>query len=62
MAPALQLLFDQNGMFANHADAVKIMFSALQQQGVFHGLSYEYVVGKLGTQLGSRAIVAHRFA
>jgi acetate kinase len=149
-----QLLFDQNGTFADHTDAVKIMFAALQQQGVkklaaaghrivhggprfsapqrvdervkrelkeltpfaplhlpsqvamieavafhfpelpqvacfdtafhsgmpevaqrfalpsslweqgikrygFHGLSYEYIVGKLGTQLGSRAIVAH---
>jgi acetate kinase len=149
-----QLLFDQNGTFANHTDAVKIMFAALQQQGVkelaaaghrivhggprfsapqrvdervkrelkeltpfaplhlpsqvamieavashfpelpqvacfdtafhngmpevaqrfalprslweqgikrygFHGLSYEYVVGKLGAELGSRAIVAH---
>jgi acetate kinase len=25
----------------------------------FHGLSYEYVVGKLGADLGSRAIIAH---
>ena len=25
----------------------------------FHGLSYEYVVGKLGEQLGQRAIIAH---
>ena len=25
----------------------------------FHGLSYEYVVGRLGARLGSRAVVAH---
>ena len=25
----------------------------------FHGLSYEYIVSKLGSQLGSRAIIAH---
>lgn len=25
----------------------------------FHGLSYEYIVGKLGRELGSRAIIAH---
>ena len=25
----------------------------------FHGLSYEYVVGKLGSELGRRAIIAH---
>lgn len=25
----------------------------------FHGLSYEYVVGKLGNELGSRCIIAH---
>ena len=35
----------------------------LWQQGIkrygFHGLSYEYVVGKLGPQLGRRAIIAH---
>jgi acetate kinase len=36
---------------------------ALWQQGIkrygFHGLSYEYVVGKLGPELGRRAIIAH---
>ncbi len=35
----------------------------LWEQGIkrygFHGLSYEYVVGKLGPQLGRRAIIAH---
>src|SRR5258708_14912341 len=35
----------------------------LWDQGVarygFHGLSYEFVVGKLGKELGSRAIIAH---
>ncbi|HZE82633.1 MAG TPA: acetate/propionate family kinase [Candidatus Polarisedimenticolia bacterium] len=35
----------------------------LWEQGIkrygFHGLSYEYVVGKLGRQLGRRAIIAH---
>jgi acetate kinase len=35
----------------------------LWQQGIkrygFHGLSYEYIVGKLGPQLGRRAIIAH---
>jgi acetate kinase len=35
----------------------------LWEQGIkrygFHGLSYEYVVGKLGAQLGRRAIIAH---
>jgi acetate kinase len=35
----------------------------LWQQGIrrygFHGLSYEYVVGKLGAGLGERAIIAH---
>ena len=35
----------------------------LWEQGIrrygFHGLSYEYVVGKLGTDLGRRAIIAH---
>jgi acetate kinase len=35
----------------------------LWDQGIkrygFHGLSYEYVVGKLGTELGQRAVVAH---
>jgi acetate kinase len=35
----------------------------LWEQGIrrygFHGLSYEYVVGKLGTELGRRAIIAH---
>lgn len=35
----------------------------LWEQGIrrygFHGLSYEYVVGKLGTELGQRAIIAH---
>jgi len=25
----------------------------------FHGLSYEYVVGKLGSELGKRAVIAH---
>jgi acetate kinase len=36
---------------------------ALLEQGIrrygFHGLSYEYVVGKLGRELGQRAIIAH---
>ncbi len=35
----------------------------LWDQGVmrygFHGLSYEYVVSRLGTKLGSRAVIAH---
>ncbi len=35
----------------------------LWEQGIrrygFHGLSYEYVVGKLGGELGRRAIIAH---
>jgi acetate kinase len=35
----------------------------LWQQGIrrygFHGLSYEYVAGKLGADLGKRAIIAH---
>jgi acetate kinase len=35
----------------------------LWQKGIkrygFHGLSYEYVVGKLGPELGRRAIIAH---
>jgi acetate kinase len=35
----------------------------LWQQGIkrygFHGLSYEYVVGKLGAALGQRAVIAH---
>jgi acetate kinase len=35
----------------------------LWEQGIrrygFHGLSYEYVVGKLGPELGRRAIIAH---
>ncbi|HET9837381.1 MAG TPA: acetate/propionate family kinase [Candidatus Angelobacter sp.] len=35
----------------------------LYEQGIrrygFHGLSYEYVVGKLGKELGARAIIAH---
>jgi acetate kinase len=35
----------------------------LWEQGIkrygFHGLSYEYVVGKLGTDLGQRAVIAH---
>jgi len=35
----------------------------LWEQGIrrygFHGLSYEYVVGKLGAELGARAIIAH---
>jgi acetate kinase len=35
----------------------------LWQQGIkrygFHGLSYEYVVAKLGKELGARAIIAH---
>jgi acetate kinase len=35
----------------------------LWEQGIrrygFHGLSYEYVVGKLGSELGRRAIIAH---
>jgi acetate kinase len=35
----------------------------LWKQGVkrygFHGLSYEYVVGKLGAELGERAVIAH---
>jgi acetate kinase len=35
----------------------------LWEQGIkrygFHGLSYEYVVGKLGVKLGRRAIIAH---
>ncbi|MGC2741895.1 MAG: acetate/propionate family kinase [Candidatus Angelobacter sp.] len=35
----------------------------LWEQGIrrygFHGLSYEYVVGKLGLELGRRAIIAH---
>jgi acetate kinase len=35
----------------------------LWEQGIrrygFHGLSYEYVVGKLGAELGRRAIIAH---
>jgi acetate kinase len=35
----------------------------LWEQGIrrygFHGLSYEYVVGKLGAELGQRAIIAH---
>ena len=35
----------------------------LWEQGIrrygFHGLSYEYVVGKLGPELGQRAIIAH---
>jgi acetate kinase len=35
----------------------------LWEQGIrrygFHGLSYEYVVGKLGPKLGQRAIIAH---
>jgi len=35
----------------------------LWEQGIrrygFHGLSYEYVVGKLGAELGLRAIIAH---
>ncbi len=33
------------------------------EQGIrrygFHGLSYEYIVGKLGNELGQRAIIAH---
>ena len=35
----------------------------LWEQGIkrygFHGLSYEYVVGKLGPELGQRAVIAH---
>ena len=35
----------------------------LWEQGIkrygFHGLSYEYVVGKLGVELGHRAVIAH---
>ncbi len=35
----------------------------LWEQGIkrygFHGLSYEYVVGKLGNELGQRAVIAH---
>jgi acetate kinase len=35
----------------------------LWKQGIrrygFHGLSYEYVVGKLGVELGQRAVIAH---
>jgi acetate kinase len=35
----------------------------LWEQGIkrygFHGLSYEYVVGKLGAELGRRAVIAH---
>jgi acetate kinase len=35
----------------------------LWEQGIkrygFHGLSYEYVVGKLGVELGQRAVIAH---
>jgi acetate kinase len=35
----------------------------LWEQGIkrygFHGLSYEYVVGKLGAELGQRAVIAH---
>jgi acetate kinase len=35
----------------------------LWEQGIkrygFHGLSYEYVVGKLGAELGHRAVIAH---
>jgi acetate kinase len=35
----------------------------LWEQGIrrygFHGLSYEYVVSKLGTELGRRAVIAH---
>ena len=35
----------------------------LWEQGIkrygFHGLSYEYVVGKLGAELGQRAMIAH---
>ena len=35
----------------------------LWDQGIkrygFHGLSYEYVVGKLGAELGQRAVIAH---
>jgi acetate kinase len=35
----------------------------LWEQGIkrygFHGLSYEYVVGKLGTDLGQRSVIAH---
>ncbi len=35
----------------------------LWEQGIrrygFHGLSYEYIVGKLGKELGERAIIAH---
>jgi len=35
----------------------------LWEQGIrrygFHGLSYEYIAGKLGTELGRRAIIAH---
>jgi acetate kinase len=35
----------------------------LWEQGIkrygFHGLSYEYVVGKLGAELGPRAVIAH---
>src|SRR6478672_8989805 len=35
----------------------------LWEQGIkrygFHGLSYEYVVGKLGADLGKRAVIAH---
>ena len=35
----------------------------LWEQGIkrygFHGLSYEYVVGKLGNEIGHRAIIAH---
>src|SRR5579859_4136075 len=37
--------------------------SKLWEQGIrrygFHGLSYEYVVGKLGAELGQRAVIAH---
>jgi acetate kinase len=38
--------------------AQKIWEQGIRRYG-FHGLSYEYVVGKLGTELGRRAIIAH---
>jgi acetate kinase len=52
--------------FHNRMPEVAQLFALPQQlweQGIrrygFHGLSYEYVVGKLGPELGHRAIIAH---
>ena len=52
--------------FHNRMPEVAQRFALPQElwnQGIrrygFHGLSYEYVVGKLGSELGRRAIIAH---